>query len=82
MSLSVRFQHIVKEFGPVRVLHGVDFALEPGRVVWPAGRERRRQVDLDEDPGRLRAPTGGQLLIDGIDRTLPTRARRRRSASR
>ena len=32
MSLSVHFQHIVKEFGPVRVLHGVDFALEPGRT--------------------------------------------------
>ena len=32
MSLSVHFQHIVKEFGPVRVLHGVDFALEAGRV--------------------------------------------------
>jgi ABC-type sugar transport system ATPase subunit len=31
MSLSIRFQHIVKDFGPVRVLHGVDFALEPGR---------------------------------------------------
>ena len=33
MSLSVQFNNIVKEFGPVRVLHGVDFALEPGRVV-------------------------------------------------
>ncbi|CAM5187798.1 ABC transporter ATP-binding protein OS=Bosea thiooxidans OX=53254 GN=ARD30_11720 PE=3 SV=1 [Bosea thiooxidans] len=31
-GLSVAFDGIVKRFGPVKVLHGVSFALEPGRV--------------------------------------------------
>jgi ribose transport system ATP-binding protein len=32
MSLHVRFADITKDFGPVRVLHGVSFELQPGRV--------------------------------------------------
>ncbi|WP_152562722.1 ATP-binding cassette domain-containing protein, partial [Caballeronia grimmiae] len=32
MSLAVRFQGIEKQFGPVRVLHGVSFDLVPGRI--------------------------------------------------
>ena len=32
MSVAVEFRNVTKEFGPVRVLHGVDFALQPGRV--------------------------------------------------
>ena len=32
MSLRVRFDGISKHFGPVQVLHGVSFELEPGRV--------------------------------------------------
>ena len=43
MSVDVRFHEVVKEFGPVRVLHGVSFSLH-----W---RKRCRQVNLDEDSG-------------------------------
>jgi ribose transport system ATP-binding protein len=32
MSLAVRFDAIEKQFGPVRVLHGVSFDLAPGRI--------------------------------------------------
>ncbi len=32
MSLRVRFDAVCKHFGPVQVLHGVSFELEPGRV--------------------------------------------------
>ncbi|NIM41032.1 MAG: ATP-binding cassette domain-containing protein [Hydrogenophaga sp.] len=32
MSLHVRFDGVCKHFGPVQVLHGVSFELEPGRV--------------------------------------------------
>ncbi|AOS81127.1 MULTISPECIES: sugar ABC transporter ATP-binding protein [Hydrogenophaga] len=32
MSLRVRFDGVCKHFGPVQVLHGVSFELEPGRV--------------------------------------------------
>ena len=31
-SVAVEFDHVVKAFGPVQVLHGVSFSLEPGRV--------------------------------------------------
>ena len=33
MSVNVEFDNVVKEFGPVRVLHGVSFALQAGRTV-------------------------------------------------
>ena len=32
MSLHVRFADITKDFGPVRVLHGVSFELQPGAL--------------------------------------------------
>ena len=31
-SVAVEFDKVVKAFGPVQVLHGVSFAIEPGRV--------------------------------------------------
>jgi ribose transport system ATP-binding protein len=31
-SVAVEFDGVVKAFGPVQVLHGVSFALAPGRV--------------------------------------------------
>ncbi len=65
MSLSVRFNHIIKEFGPVRVLHGVDFALEPGRVVGLLGENGAGKSTLMKILAGYERPTGGQLLIDG-----------------
>jgi ribose transport system ATP-binding protein len=68
MSLSVRFQHIVKEFGPVRVLHGVDFAIEPGRVYGLLGENGAGKSTLMKILAGYELPTGGQLLIDGTER--------------
>jgi len=68
MSLSVHFQHIVKEFGPVRVLHGVDFALEPGRVYGLLGENGAGKSTLMKILAGYERPTGGQLLIDGLAR--------------
>ena len=68
MSLSVRFQHIVKEFGPVRVLHGVDFALQAGRVVGLLGENGAGKSTLMKILAGYEQPTGGQLVVDGEER--------------
>jgi ribose transport system ATP-binding protein len=65
MSLAVEFREAVKEFGPVRVLHGVSLALQPGRIYGLLGENGAGKSTLMKILGGYEALTAGELLVDG-----------------
>ena len=65
MSLTVEFREAVKEFGPVRVLHGVSLALQPGRIYGLLGENGAGKSTLMKILGGYEALTAGELLVDG-----------------
>ncbi|HEY5706129.1 MAG TPA: sugar ABC transporter ATP-binding protein [Terrimicrobiaceae bacterium] len=65
MSVAVEFHEIVKSFGPVRVLHRVSFALEPGRVYGLIGENGAGKSTLMKILAGYEAPSGGELRING-----------------
>jgi ribose transport system ATP-binding protein len=65
MALHVGFREVFKSFGPVRVLHGVSFDLEPGRVVGLLGENGAGKSTLMKILAGYEPMTGGELLIDG-----------------
>ncbi|MDP9043551.1 MAG: sugar ABC transporter ATP-binding protein [Pseudomonadota bacterium] len=60
------FDGIVKAFGPVEVLHGVSFALTPGRVIGLLGENGAGKSTLMKILAGYEAPTGGTLRIEGV----------------
>jgi ribose transport system ATP-binding protein len=65
MSLAVSFENVVKEFGPVRVLHGVSFDLAPGRVYGLLGENGAGKSTLMKILSGYELLTGGQLYVNG-----------------
>jgi ribose transport system ATP-binding protein len=62
---TVQFVDIVKEFGPVQVLRGVNFSLEAGRVHGLLGENGAGKSTLMKILAGYEVPTSGSLLIDG-----------------
>jgi ribose transport system ATP-binding protein len=70
MSLRVSLEGISKEFGPVRVLDGVTFELEPGRVYGLIGENGAGKSTLVKILAGYHRATAGNLRIDGQERSF------------
>ena len=66
-SVGVEFEAIRKSFGPVEVLHGISFSLQPGRVVGLLGENGAGKSTLMKILAGYEAPTSGLLRVNGQD---------------
>ena len=65
MSLQIGFDDITKAFGPVQVLHGVSFEVQPGTVVGLLGENGAGKSTLMKILSGYEQPSGGTLRIGG-----------------
>ncbi len=63
--LSVRFESICKDFGPVRVLHEVGFAIQKRQIHALIGENGAGKSTLMKILGGYLQPSAGQVLVDG-----------------
>ncbi|MEZ5138735.1 MAG: amino acid ABC transporter ATP-binding protein [Acidimicrobiales bacterium] len=68
---AIELRGLRKSFGTNEVLKGIDLAVAPRHVVCLIGASGSGKSTLLRCINRLEEPTGGQVLIDGIDITHP-----------
>ncbi|HWJ96685.1 MAG TPA: ATP-binding cassette domain-containing protein, partial [Acidimicrobiales bacterium] len=68
---AIELRDLRKSFGSNEVLKGIDLAVAPKQVVCVIGASGSGKSTLLRCVNRLEEPTGGQVLIDGIDITHP-----------
>jgi ribose transport system ATP-binding protein len=64
-GVRVELRGIVKRFGPVQVLHGVDLAFEPGRVYGLLGENGAGKSTLMKILAGYEPPSEGTLQVNG-----------------
>jgi len=68
---AIELRGLRKSFGRNEVLKGIDLSIAPRQVVCIIGASGSGKSTLLRCVNRLEEPTGGQVLIDGIDITHP-----------
>lgn len=63
----VRAENITKQFGDLKVLQGINLAIQKGEVVSIVGASGAGKTTLLQILGTLDKPTSGQVIIDGTD---------------
>jgi ribose transport system ATP-binding protein len=63
--LAVEFRGITKAFGPVQVLHGIDFAVAPGQVTGLLGENGAGKSTLMKILAGYEQPSAGELRVGG-----------------
>ena len=64
-GVRVELRGIVKRVGPVQVLHGVDLAFEPGRIVGLLGENGAGKSTLMKILAGYEAPSEGGIVVNG-----------------
>jgi polar amino acid transport system ATP-binding protein len=66
---AIEIRDLHKSFGPVEVLKGIDFTVEPGEVVCVIGPSGSGKSTLLRCVNLLEEPTAGQVFVHGVEVT-------------
>lgn len=63
----IEVKNVYKSFGDLAVLQGVNLTIDKGQIVSIIGKSGAGKTTLLQIIGTLDRPTGGQVLIDGVN---------------